>query len=353
MRFPTMLALTGAAALLLPAAAAQGATKDVSAGTPPKGLLKGVPPFATDNAFYPKRVAIHAGDRVRFRVLGFHNVLFAPKGTDAPPLFMPNPDAPATGVTDAAGAQMWFNGLPTIVPNMQVAAPVGGKVVDGSELVGSGLPLGDGPPKPFTVRFPKKGTYTAICSLHPGMNVTVTVKGKGARIPSARQDAKRVRKQANAASKLAKRLVAGKGVPSGNTVRAGNDKAGVATIAFFPAKKTVKVGETVTFEMSKGTTELHNVAFGPQPYVQGLAQRFLGPAGLDPMTTYPSQPPGSPLVHDGASHGNGYVNTGLMDDEGPTPFGNKTTVTFTKPGTYTYYCVVHGAEMKGTITVTS
>jgi plastocyanin len=27
-------------------------------------------------------------------------------------------------------------------------------------------------------------------------------------------------------------------------------------------------------------------------------------------------------------------------------------VTFSKPGTYQYYCIVHGAEMKGQITVT-
>jgi plastocyanin len=346
-----MLAVAGAAALLLPATAAQAATKDVAAGTPPRGTLKGVPGFATDNAFYPKRVTINAGDRVRFRVLGFHNVLFAPRGADAPPLFMADPAAPVSGVKDAAGADMWFNGQPSIVPNMQVVAPVGGKVVDGSKLVGSGLPAEDGPPKPFTVRFPKKGTYTAICSIHPGMKVAVTVKGKGARVPSAKQDARRVRRQAKAAARLAKRLAGGQGLPGGNTIRAGNDRAGVATIAFFPGKKTVNVGDTVTFEMSPTTTELHNVAFGPEPFMKDLAAKFLGPQGLDPMTAYSSEPPGASHTHDGANHGNGYLNTGLLDREAATPFGENATVTFTKPGTYTYYCIVHGAEMKGTITV--
>jgi plastocyanin len=353
MRKPTKLFVAVAAALLLPAAAADAATKNVYAGTPPKGLLKGVPPFAVDNAFYPKRVAVHAGDSVRFNTLGFHNVLFVPEGDDAPPLFAPNPAAPVNGATDAAGNLMWFNGQPSIAPNPLVVAPAGGKVVDGSELVGSGLPAEDGPPKPYKLRFPKTGNYTLICSIHPGMKVNVQVKNKRARIASAKQDQRRIRKQAKAAAKLAKGLVAGKGVPGGNTIRAGNDKAGVATIAFFPAKKTVKVGDTVTWEMSPRSTEIHNVAFGPQAYVQNLARNFLGPQGLDPMTAYSSEPPGASLVYDAANHGNGYLNTGSLDPEAASPFPQNASITFTKAGTYTYYCVVHGAEMKGTVTVTS
>jgi plastocyanin len=351
MRKPAM-ALAAAGALLLLPAAAQAATKDVYAGTPPRGLLKGVPPVAVDNAFYPKRIAVRAGDKVNFKIVGFHNVLYAPKGTEEPELFVPNPEAAVTGAKDAAGTDLWFNGQPRIVPNPGVVAPAGRKVINGSEIVGSGLAL-EGAPKPFKVRFPKRGTYTLLCSLHPGMKVKVTVKGKGAKVPTARQDARRMRKQAKTASRLAKRLMDGQGVPSGNVVRAGNDKHGIATIGFFPATKTVKVGEPVRFEMSKGSTEIHNVALGPKDYIGGLAQNFLGPQGLDPMTVYPSDVPGTPLVYDGTNHGNGYLNTGILDAEGPTPQPESASITFTKPGTYTYYCVVHGAEMKGTIKVTS
>jgi plastocyanin len=347
----TTFAAVAAAALLLPAAAAQAATKDVFAGTPPKGTLKGVPPFATDNAFYPKRTTIHAGDRVAFRIVGFHNTLLAPKGTTPPELFMINPAAPVSGVKDAAGADMWFNGQPSAGINPEVAMPTGGKVYDGTQLVGSGLPL-SGPPKPMKVKFPKKGTYTVLCSLHPGMKGTVVVKGKRARIPTAKQDAKRIKKQAQAAAKLAKKLVNGDGVPGGATVKAGNDRKGVATLAFFPDSTTVKTGESVTFTMSNKSTETHNVAFAPEDYAKQLAQTFLGPAGIDPMTLYPSQPPTTALTVDGTSHGNGYVNTGLLDDVAASPLAKSSTVTFTKPGTYEYYCIVHGAEMKGSVTVT-
>jgi plastocyanin len=344
------LVLIAGAALLIPAAAAQGATKDMFAGTPPKGLLKGVPAFATDNAFYSKRVTIHQGDRVKFQIAGFHNIYLPKKGEPVPALFAQNPGAPVSGVKDAAGADFWFNGLPSIGINLAVAAPTGGKSYDGSEAVGSGLPLA-GPPKPLKVKFPKKGTYTVLCSLHAGMKGTIVVKGKKAHIPSKKQDRKRIKKQAKAASKLAKKLVAGQGVPTGLTVKAGNDKKGVATLAFFPGTKTVKVGQKLTFTMSNKSTESHNVAFAPEAYAKELAQAFIGPAGLDARTVYPSEPPTTPLVVGGTSHGNGFVNTGLLDDDKATPMPKSTTVSFSKPGTYQYYCIVHGAEMKGTITV--
>jgi plastocyanin len=341
-----------ACALLIPAAAAGAATKNMYAGTPPKGLLKGVPEFATDNAFYPKRTTIHAGDKVSFRIAGFHNVMFAPKGTTPPALFGPNLAVPVSGAKDAAGADMWFNGQPTFAINPQVAGPVGKKVVDGSEVVGSGLALA-GPPKPFNLKFPKKGTYTVLCSIHTGMKGTVVVKGKKAAIPTKKQDAKRIAKQAKAASKLAKKLVAGQGVPGGTTVKAGNDKNGVATLAFFPASTSVKVGQAVTFTMSSKSTEAHNVAFAPEAYAKQLAQSFLGPNGVDPFTLYPSEAPGTALIVNGTSHGNGFVNTGMLDDDAATPLPKSQTVTFSQPGTYQYYCIVHGADMKGTVTITS
>jgi plastocyanin len=343
--------LVAGAALLIPAATASAATKDMFAGTPPKGLLKGVPAFATDNAFYPKRVTIHKGDRVKFQIAGFHNIYLPKKGDPFQSLFVQNPAAPVSGVKDFAGADFWFNGLPSVGLNLAVAAPTGGTSYDGTEPVGSGVPT-SGPPKPLIVKFPKQGKYTVLCSVHPGMKGTIVVKGKKAHIPTKKQDRKRVKKQVKAASKLAKKLVAGQGAPKGLTIKAGNDKKGVATLAFFPGTKTVKVGESVKFTMSKRSTETHNVAFAPEAYAKELAQTFIGPTGVDPRTVYPSEPPTTALVVGGTNHGNGYVNTGLLDDVKSTPLPKSATVSFSKPGTYQYYCIVHGAEMKGTITVT-
>jgi len=341
-------------ALLIPAAGAQAATKPVYAGPPPNGSLKGVPEFATDNAFYPKKTTIHKGDRISFEFRGFHN-FFLPKKGD-PPADLVAPGAPVTGIKDAAGVDFWFNGRPSIGLNPAAVAPTGGKTYNGKAAVGSGLPPDQGPAAPFKIRFTKKGTYTVYCSVHPGMKGKIVVKAKKARIPSKKQDRKRINKQKKAAAKLAKKLVNSSG-PSGPTVKAGNDKKGVAVIGFFPDTKSVKVNQPVTFTMSTKSTETHNVAFTPDTaYANKLAAEFIGPAGLDPRVVYPSQPPGTPLVVGGTPpvHGNGYVNTGLLDDVAATPQPKSAVVTFTKTGTYDYYCFVHGGPqgMRGKITVT-
>jgi plastocyanin len=344
------LTVIAVGALLIPAAAAHGATRDMTAGTPPNGALEGVPDIATDNAFYPQRLTIHRGDRVNFRTAGFHNILLPARGGPVPELFAVDAAHPVSGVKDVAGADFWFDGQPSLGINPTVAAPGGGHVYDGSHVISSGLPIG-GPPAALKVKFPKKGTYTVLCALHPGMKATVVVKGQRAAIPTKRQVRKRVKAQAKAAAKLAKRLVAGQGAPTGLTVRAGNDKKNVAVLGFFPGTKTVKVGQQVTFTVSRKTTETHNVAFAPQAYANELAGAFIGPAGIDPRTAYPSERPGTPLVVNGTSHGNGFVNTGMLDSVKSTPLPKRAVVSFAKPGTYQYYCIVHGAEMKGTITV--
>jgi plastocyanin len=226
-------------------------------------------------------------------------------------------------------------------------------VFTGKQTISSGIPVA-GLPKPMTVKFPKKGAYTVVCALHPGMKATIVVKAKKAKIPSKKQDAARTKAQVKAATKLAKKLAAGQGAPTGLEVRAGNDKQGIAALAFFPATKTVKVGQSVKFAVSSKTTETHNIAFAPNDYAEtDLAPAFLGPNGIDPRTAYPSEPFGSPLVVNGTSHGNGFVNTGMLDAVKATPLPQSATVSFSTPGTYQYFCIVHGAQMSGTVTVTN
>ena len=269
-----------------------------------------------------------------------------PKGQKTPAFAVPNPDAPVSGAKDAAGNDMWFNGQPAFAPNPAAIMPQGGTVIDGSKVVGSGLAL-DGPPKPWVVKFPKAGTFVLRSALQPGVRLTVHVTK--ARRSSAKADAARVKRQLRANAKLANRLLKSKG-PEGAVVKAGNDSKGVATIAFFPARKTVKAGDTVTFAMSGHSIETHNVAFGPKPYLDEHAKNFFGPV-FEPFVTFRSEAPGQAIVFDGANHGNGYVNTGLLDANSVTPLPKSEKVTFTKPGTYSYYCAVHGNDMAGEIVV--
>lgn len=336
-------AAVAACVLLLPGAAAQAATKPVFAGTPPKGAVPGQPPTTVDNAFYPRSVKIHKGDKVKFSIVGFHNVLFAPKGVTPPGLVIPA--GIVSGAKDAAGADFWFNGQPAFGPNPAVLAPAGGKTITGKKLVNSGLAG-----KPFKFKFTRKGSYTLLCSIHAGMKVKVTVKGKKARVPSKKADARRVAKQVKAASKKAKKLNAFAG-PAGDAVQAGSDDKSIANLAFFPKDKTVKAGVPVTFAMPKTSTEIHNVAFGPDDYLVALAKAF--EESFDATTVYPSDPPtGAPIVFDGTNHGNGFANTGVMDTDAASPFPKSAQITFTKPGSYKYICTVHGPFMSGTLTVT-
>ena len=353
MRNLTAAGLLGA--LLLPAAA-DAATKEVFRGPPPKGALKGVKGPAFDSSFYPDRVTLAAGDKLKVTTLGFGDTIFVPKGQPVPSFAIPNPEAPVSGAKDAAGNDMWFNGQPALAPNPAVIMPSGGKVIDGSKVVGSGIAL-DGPPEPWVVRFPKAGTYVLRSALQPGVRLTVKVKKAdkatagtsqaGVSAPTAEE--RRTARQLRANARLAKRLLKFKG-PKGNVVRAGNDAKGVATIAFFPAKKTVKVGDTVRFAMSKQSIETHNVAFGPKAYLDEHAKRFFGPV-FEPFVTFRSEAPGSAIVFDGANHGNGYVNTGVLDANKATPLPSSEKITFTKAGTYAYYCAIHGNDMAGEIVV--
>jgi plastocyanin len=243
---------------------------------------------------------------------------------------------------------MWFNGRQNLSPNIPALSPQGGRVIDGSKVVGSGMAL-DGPQKPWKVRFTKAGRYTLGSVFHPAKTLEVTVKKSRKGVPTAAQDKKALAKQVKASTKLAKRLVKFEG-PEGNVVRAGNDAKGIAQIAFFPARKTVKVGDTVTFEMSKSTIEMHNVHFGPKDYLDPFAQSFIGEV-FQPFVIYRSDAPGTAVSFDGANHGNGYFNTGILDTDKSSPFPSKDSVTFTKAGTYTYYCAVHGNDMTGEIVV--
>jgi plastocyanin len=343
------LALSAAALLLAPAAA-QAATKTVYAG-PPVAQAKALPPDSTGNAFYPRKVAVNAGGKVAFKIAGLHNVVFAPKGQAVSPFHAPDPARPVAGAKDPAGSDLWFNGQPGWFIDPSHVMPSGDKVVDGKKLDVSGVFQGQGAPPDYVVKFPKKGTYGYVCTIHPGMKGTVDVLGKKAKAPSKAKDAKAVAKQVAATVKSAKKLAAE--VPAGNVVRAGNDRKEVAFFSFFPAARSVPAGTTVKFEMSKDSTELHNVVFGPEAFLAETAAKFISPGAqgiaYDPLSVYPSDQ--GALSYDGSNHGNGFLNTGMIDADARTSFPSAASVTFTKGGSYAYICTVHGPSMKGRIDV--
>src|SRR5687768_3170426 len=158
--------VVAAVALSVPATAG-AATKTVQAGPFGEQAQQFQGAFGDANTFFRKTVTIHRGDRVRWRINGFHSVTFAPAGEPPPGLIVPDAGTPVAGVNDAAGNPFWFNGQPTLRPNLLAVAPQGGSTFDPAELQNSGLPLAAGPPPPYVLRFKRKGTFSYVCVVHP------------------------------------------------------------------------------------------------------------------------------------------------------------------------------------------
>jgi plastocyanin len=355
-RIAALLAL--AVGLMLPGGAS-AATKKLSAGPPISKPPPGAPKDADSNAFYRKLVTIHVGDKIRW-TRGFHTITFPRKGQKPPPFISPDASgAKIAGQNDAAGAPFWFNGQTRLVLDPKGAFPVGGKSYNGKALTSSGAPLSNGPPKPYTLKFTKAGTYQYYCTIHPGMRGSVKVVKKGKRVPTAAADRKAVKKQV---AKVIKRVIADDKFagPAGNQVDAGHDTLSTTLLRFFPATKSIPVGGTLTLALSKNTTEIHTFAFGPADYLKTQADGFVTPdtsggAGpptlvFNPVIGFPSDPPPVLPPHTGAILGNGFFSTGVLDQDSKTPNPSSVPVTFSKAGTYSYICLIH-PEMKGQIVV--
>jgi plastocyanin len=65
---------------------------------------------------------------------------------------------------------------------------------------------------------------------------------------------------------------------------------------------------------------------------------------------YPSDPPGTLAALSPTLHGNGFWNSGVLDTAKATPLPTSNAVTFTTPGTYNFYCLIH-PFMHGTVVV--
>jgi plastocyanin len=196
------------------------------------------------------------------------------------------------------------------------------------------------------------------------MKGKVTVVAKSKPVPSAKADAKRVVPQ------LAKGLAALKQIDKqkapANTVVAGPDKSSAVLYRFTPAALTTKVGTPITLTMSEGTSEDHTFTFAKdiEAAIKAADATFIGPLpgtgtqgpptlAFDPKWAYPSELPGpAPVSYDGNNHGDGLVNSGVLDGNPATPFPQKVSMSFSTPGTYSYFCAIH-TNMVGKITVTS
>jgi plastocyanin len=332
------VAFLGATGLLL--------GKDAYAAVQYTVLVGGGSAGISDEEFRPGTIFIHSGDSIRFLnpYEEIHTVTFAPDGKL--PEFITPAGPPSAG------------GPPKIIVNPQVSNPAPAPVpsgirFDGTSFANSGVMAKN---DAWTVSFQKQGNFTFVCVIHPGMDVTVSVVD--AAVKADTQEAL----DAAAATKLAQavangQLAAAQAKPTKTANADGSStwqvlnvpSAGQADVMqFLPPKLQIAAGDTVSW--NNPTLVPHTVTFlGGTPAPELITPEF-GAAGpptlvLNPKVLFPTPPS---KTYEGA----GYVNSGFIG-AGPEATAGKTfSLTFTKPGTYTYLCVLHAdLGMTGVIEV--
>ena len=316
-------------------AAAQALTKQVYEGLPPTPQKKFIDPKYNTDAidFFPHSATIHVGDSVRFSATAFHNVDIPAKGKKPVDLLVRRVRTSAAPI-DAAGAPYWFNGLPNFGFNPALISGVPPVNYDpfktakgkgnfftytGKKGVATPIPFGDNP-KPLTVKFTKAGTVKYYCDLHPGMEGVVKVLPKSKKIPSAKADAKALKAQIDRDFKIAKTLKDQK--PPANTINVGNaGKFGVEYFSFLPGTTTVPVGTTIKFQITPLSYESHTATTGPgepdrepQQLPGASSRRRSSPSSSCREGIYPSDPFGTVGTVTPTSHGNGFWNSGALDN---------------------------------------
>ncbi|MGZ4269998.1 MAG: cupredoxin domain-containing protein [Solirubrobacteraceae bacterium] len=307
-------------------------------------------------------MSVHVGDSVKFRIVGglIHTATFVPRGQSVPALAMVDPSHPVSGVKDANGAAFWFNGQPRPIINPVAAFPTAGHSVTGGAFVNSGIPSDQAKGTTFRMTFPKKGTFKFVCLVHPGMRGAVKVLPRSAHIPSRAQDAAAAKREIRAIVKVAK-AKAKRAVPAGQ-VDVGRTGPALTINSMFPTSITVKAGHAVTFSMAgQSRLEIHTVSLGPESVTGPIETSFITPTPnatgpptlvINPLAAFPSDPPPTLPPYTGTNHGNGFLNSGVLDNDPATPQQpNSAAITFSTPGTYHFQCVIH-PNMDGTVVVT-
>jgi plastocyanin len=294
------------------AAAAGPQTWTAMAGT---GVATGV----AANKFYPASLTIDAGDTVTWRAEGnAHTVAFL-----APGQTPPDPSTP------------------------QAQSPSGGPSYDGASFYNSGimLPLPPGVAAPpgtvasYSLTFPTAGTYQFHCLIHPGMAGTLVVQAAGTAYPQTQAQVDASAGTVKAADIATGHQLEASFTPTAATnpdgtktydLAAGIGKDNIEILRFISEKLDVHVGDSVVWT-NLSTGEPHSVSFGTEPPPPAAE----APAG---GSTYPAS---------------GWTSSGLYLGA-PLPGPHSYKLTFTKAGTYKYFCVLHDVVgMVGAITVSA
>ncbi len=266
--------------------------------------------------FYPSNITVHPGDVVRFNWAGFHTVTM-----NQPAHFTVfDSFAGPPGSSTLASRTTFVNAVPA--------------------LGGPNSP----PPSPFDLAVGtdlRSGSYPFHCSLHQFMKGVINVT-RGA-LPATNADNQTLG-TTQAAADLARLTSLDKTTTREAAHNSGEAVAGVSTkngdvTKFYPSAITVRAGEQLTFT-DRDVQDPHTVTFGP---VAGDPR--------NPLTGVFPSGPGNPKAFNGTSA----LNSGYLFHKSQSDYWNlkfspaaalaprtEWSVTFTTPGTYNFYCDLHG-----------
>jgi plastocyanin len=303
-------------------------------------------------AFFPSELTINAGDAVHFAFMpmgmpGFHTVTFA-SGGEVPGLFVPD-------VVDGTPVPS-PEGPPRIMLNPAMAWPDGRESYDGTGIANSGVDVFRADAGPYVLTFTAPGTYEYQCIPHGVvMKGTIVVQESGAELPMDQAGADEqgaaeraaLIEEGKAAITEAEEAVAtpsASGATTWDVLAGAGGMSQARVMSFLPREITIKAGDTVRWtDASIG--EPHTVTFlggEAQPEDSIVEPQAGGPPKI--IQSYTTFLPSGDTEFDGT----GYHNSGFL---GLPPelgemfglLGDTYELTFTAPGEYPYYCILHSS----------
>jgi plastocyanin len=305
------------------------------------------------HSFFPKEITINAGDTIFYQFApmgmpGAHTVTFT-SGEEMPPLFMPD-------IVDGTPVPS-PEGPPRLVLNPALILPDGRTEYDGTGMVNSGVDFLRTPDQPaYQLTFTTPGTYDYACAFHSiVMQGKVTVQEAGAALPADAAAYEAMGQEQFAAFvEEGKAAIAAIGDGASTPAADGSTVYDVAAgagglsparvMSFLPREVTIKAGDTVRWTLQTAG-EPHTVTFlGGEEQPEDSLVEPQADGSMKFIQNYQTFMPAGDKEFDGT----GYHNSGFL---GIPPeiggqlglLGDVYELTFTAPGEYAYYCVLHAS----------
>ena len=281
-------------------------------------------------AFLPASVTVKTGATVEWTAPGSepHTITFLPVGQTPPP-----PGDPANAALREKSTSGAYDGTQTFSSTI--------------------IPTGPKPEK-YSISFPKAGSFTYNCVIHPGMTGTVkvvddatTADTQAAINARAKTEQAKLLTQGRATkATLTKSAVKKTANADGSTtwtILMGASSPHIDVLAFQPANADIKAGDTVIFLNDSAAP--HTASF------KGSKELPANPESAEAMA--PSPGPSPQTLNATDVFNTGWLPPNAPPGQGPPEAARSFTFVVPAAGTYNYICLLHAPSgMGGTIKAT-